>query len=399
MLAVSKCIKFNPELQRNILHFGYSINYKYEGMLAHLFDRFYIITKFMLPSMGDIQFSNLNFDHSCTYMHKKYASNTDSSKYLAELKTYCNKIKPFVSHYSNLIKSYNDSVYNILENEIKPLLPQLPGQKCGIVTTLVSGLIGLAYEETSSFLQRKCENALQKAVLAMNNEADIQCNKLLKLDNTMLMYRIYNADTLEKLINTVQEIHNVTSSHEKLFAGEYNPAIFRLLYTDALGIQQYAFNSLLFLRVVQDKYISLYRELISQLRSYLSAIRILTKGYLPTTLITPSKLQGILAEVKKSLQHTNPDYTLVLERLHLYYDMQLVTFSIDRNMNLVIQFPVFIQPYIQKPLVLYQLETVPVPILDTNTEAQSYTHLHVNKPYLALNSETYISLTHQELRS
>ena len=119
----------------------------------------------------------------------------------------------------------------------------------------------------------------------------------LKLDNTMLMYGIYNAGTLEELINTVQEIHNVTSSHERLFAGEHNPAIFRLLYMDALGIQQYAFNSLLFLRVVQDKYVSLYKELITQLKSYVSAIRILAKGYLPTTLIMPSKLQEILAEV------------------------------------------------------------------------------------------------------
>ena len=86
---------------------------------------------------------------------------------------------------------------------------------------------------------------------------------------------------------------------------------------DALGIQQYAFNSLLFLRVVQDKYISLYKELITQLRSYISAVRTLAKGYLPTTLITPSKLKEIFAEVKQSLQHTNPDYALVLERLHL----------------------------------------------------------------------------------
>ena len=77
----------------------------------------------MLPSMGDIKFSNLNFDHSCAYINKKYALNMDSSKYLAELKTYHNKIKPFVLHYSNLIKSYNDTIYNILENEIKPLLP------------------------------------------------------------------------------------------------------------------------------------------------------------------------------------------------------------------------------------------------------------------------------------
>ena len=80
----------------------------------------------------------------------------------------------------------------------------------------------------------------------MNNQTDIQCNKLIKLDNTMLMYGLYNTETLDKLINTVQEIHNVTSSHEKLFEGEHNPTMFRPLYMDALGIQQYAFNSLFF---------------------------------------------------------------------------------------------------------------------------------------------------------
>ena len=179
----------------------------------------------------------------------------------------------------------------------------------------------------------------------MSNQGNMQHNKLMKLDNTMLMYGIYNTETLEKLINTVQEIHNITSSHEKLFAGEHNPTVFRLLYMDALGIQQYAVNSLLFLRVIPDKYISLYRELITQLHSYVSAIRVPAKGYLPTTLLIPRELQGILAEVKKSLQYTNPDYTLVLDRLHLYYDMQLVTFGINKDMNLVMQFPVFIQPY------------------------------------------------------
>ena len=79
--------------------------------------------------------------------------------------------------------------------------------------------------------------------------------------------------------------------------------------------------------------------------------------------------------------------------------MQLVTFGINSNMTLVIQFPVFIQPYTQKPLILYQLETVPVPILYQNTKAKSYTHLKIKKPYIALNSETYISLRQQELRT
>ena len=61
----------------------------------------------------------------------------------------------------------------------------------------------------------------------------------------------------------------------------------------------------------------MYRELITQLCIYVSAIRILAKGYLPNALFVPMKLQGIFSEVKRSLHITNPDYTLVLERLHL----------------------------------------------------------------------------------
>ena len=209
----------------------------------------------------------------------------------------------------------------------------------------------------------------------MNNKANIQCNKLMKLDDTMLMYGIYNAEMLEKLIKTVHEIHNTTSSHEKLFAGKHNHSVLRILYAHSLGLQQYSTNSLLYLRIIQDKYISLYRELIAQLPTYVSAIGILAKWYLPNTLIKPEKVQEILTKVKSSLHITNPDYNLVLDRLHLYYDMQLVTFGIDKDMNLIIQFLVFIQPYTQEPLMLYQLETVPVPILGKNTKAQSYTHL------------------------
>ena len=48
---------------------------------------------------------------------------------------------------------------------------------------------------------------------------------------------------------------------------------------------------------------------------------------------------------------------------------------------------------------LYQLETVPAPILDKNDRAHSYMHLQVKKPYITLNSETYISLRQQELRT
>ena len=77
--------------------------------------------------------------------------------------------------------------------------------------------------------------------------------------------------------------------------------------------------------------------------------------------------------------------------------MKLVTFGIDRNRNLIIQFPIVMYPYTQQPLTLYQLETVPVPIVDKNTKADSYTQLQIEKPYLALNTEKYINIKQQEL--
>ena len=76
-----------------------------------------------------------------------------------------------------------------------------------------------------------------------------------------------------------------------------------------------------------------------------------------------------------------------------------MTFGIDKDRNLIIQFPIFVQPYTQQPLILYQLETVPVPIIDKNGKAQSYKFLQPWKPYITLNSETYIALRQQELRT
>ena len=123
-------------------------------MLAHSFDRFYVGTKFILPSIGDLDFS--------------------------------------IS-----------------------ILPQIPEkQKCGIITTKVSRLIGLANEGISRFLHSRRNKALHKAVKTMDSKTTIQCNKLIQLENSMLMYGIYNTMTLEQLINTVHCIHNTTSSNE-----------------------------------------------------------------------------------------------------------------------------------------------------------------------------------------
>ena len=149
-------------------------------MLTHSLDRFYVVTKFMLPSLGDLKFSDINYDDTCTYLHNGNAKDTETQRYILDLKTFCRKIEPFVTYYKRLIKSYNNTAHNILEKEINLLLSQMPRiQKCGIITTLVSSFIGLAYDGISSFLQNKRNKALHQAINAMDTKEDIQWNKLM----------------------------------------------------------------------------------------------------------------------------------------------------------------------------------------------------------------------------
>ena len=178
-------MKIKPELKKNILKFGYRINYKYEGMLAHSFDSFYVVTKFILPSIGELQFSKCNYDNTYMYLDNKNAHNTDTRKHMLDLAMFCKKIETCVNYYKRLIKSYNNMAHNILKNEINLILPQVPRkQKHGIITTLVSRFIRLAYGGISSFLHHKRNKALHKAIKAMDSKANIQHNKLMQLENS-----------------------------------------------------------------------------------------------------------------------------------------------------------------------------------------------------------------------
>ena len=212
----------------------------------------------------------------------------------------------------------------------------------------------------------------------------------------MIMYGVYNADTLKDLIDTVHRMQNFTTWNKRTFAGRLHD--WMELYLRDEGVRNYAINSILFLTTIREKYVRMYERFLEELKLYSRAIRILSKGYLPISLLPPSKLEKILSEVRIAIVKSNKDYDLELTRLYLYYDIKLVTFGIDNQRNLIVQFPVFVQPYTQKRLVMYQIETVPVPILDKNEQAHSYTELKIEKPYIALNEETYITLCSQELK-
>ena len=195
----------------------------------------------------------------------------------------------------------------------------------------------------------------------------------------------------------VHKMNNRSVWYKRLYAGHVNKWF--EMYSASQGANYYAIHLLLYLRTIQEKYIKMYERFVNQLKEYSHAIRILSKGYLPISLLPPSKLAKILQEVKQVLLKMNRNYGFVIKGMYKYYDMKLVTLSIDQNRNLIIQFPVFVQTYMQKPLTLYQIETIPVSILDMNDKADSYTWIRIDKPYIVLNPDTYMSIQMEELRT
>ena len=108
--------KFKPELKKNILKFGYGINYKYEGMLAHSINRFYFVPKFILLTVSEINFSKFNFKGDCEYLRKRgKGHNNRIEKHILDLINYCRKIKPYMYSYKQQIKSLNETAHHILE--------------------------------------------------------------------------------------------------------------------------------------------------------------------------------------------------------------------------------------------------------------------------------------------
>ena len=109
-------IDMMPELKKNVLNFGYGVNFKYEGMLVHSFDRFYVVTKFEIPKLEDLRFTTFSFDLTCKHLNT-------SNHYMQRYIKHCKRIAPYVEFYKKQIGYYNCTAHEILQNEIGLILP------------------------------------------------------------------------------------------------------------------------------------------------------------------------------------------------------------------------------------------------------------------------------------
>ena len=98
----TSAVSIMPELKCNVLRFGYEVNFRYEGMLSHSFDRFYVVMKIEIPKISDLNLTLFQFDYNCSHVVniKKVTRFKIPSTIKEMFDVYCKNI---IQNYQNII--------------------------------------------------------------------------------------------------------------------------------------------------------------------------------------------------------------------------------------------------------------------------------------------------------
>ena len=407
-----------PGVQHNRLFPEYGTNFRYIGEVKHGLDRVTVVTSIPIPKYSDIRKKPLEFN--CTVdLNRKGAKIYGSYQY--RVHEYCAKVMLYIQYMQNQEKSLVHSLRQLLIHDLYSALPELdpeygiqndrPGEPLplspedkkelnrekrgigAIFSSALPGLITLAVESLTSWIKGKQQNRINQAVDKMRKTESEVKNTLTQYQDDFLMYGKYSMESLRKVINTLNALHDRQTELEKLATTK--------LFTEAKqagDALNYAVDLQLFLELAQEEHVTKYKEVYKVGKELLDAIAILSQRRLPRSLFPDQRVKDILAQVDKMVKKSYSDYELAASHISHYSDMEWVTFSVDRVAHsLIVTFPVFIKDFKQLPLSLYEIETVPVPIPDKNRQADSYSQVRIHKDYIAAGMDYYIQIRMTEM--
>ena len=203
-----------PELFLNRLNISYGINYKYNGQLNHNIDRVWVFTKIKIPKYEEIRFPNISFDQECKILDPLKNGNTYT--HIESMKQLCRESAPLINLFQYkdnykqwLIKQLLDEDLKLalkgkrLKNRRSTLHSRIPksnesfaqnfsnlfGKEIDFIDEFLSttppsysfrakrgfaafipalaGLATIDVENIGSFLQKMCNTALSKDLIAI----------------------------------------------------------------------------------------------------------------------------------------------------------------------------------------------------------------------------------------
>ena len=163
-----------------------------------------------------------------------------------------------------------------------------------IFSSVLPGLITLAVESLTSWIKGKQQNRIHQAVdKVRKTESDVK-NTLTQYQEDFLMYGKYSVESLNKVIDTLNLLHDKQTELEKLVTTKMFTEVESI--GDALD---YSVELQLFLELAQEEHVTKYKEVYKAGKELLDAIAILSQRILPRSLFPDQRIEGILAQVDK----------------------------------------------------------------------------------------------------
>ena len=419
-------ITLKPGTAKNKLFPGYGTNFRYIGEVKNRLDRVTVVTSIPIPKYSDIEIRPIVFNNCTEDLWRHGARTRGYPQY--EMYDKCNRLLAQAKFYQSQQEDLQFLLRQLLNHDLYSVLPELnqtpsmykyepsynnrpanwpdphktkltaqtvndTAQVRGkrgfgsILAKAIPGLITLAIESVSSYIKGKQQQRINTAVEELRSDDNKIKNDLKQYRNELLMYGRYNLKSLRGIINTINALHKKQNHFE--WAVKQKDFNFRKSDMDAVN---YNFEVMMYMKNVREEHVVTYREAVKATRDLLDGIAIVTQGRLPRALISNNQLREILGKVDAMVKKNYPDYVLAAKHISHYRDMKMVTFSVDQQAHsLILTFPAFIKNS------LYEVETVPVPIIDKNVKADSYSQVRIEKSYIATGTDYYIQLRISEL--
>ena len=210
-----------PGTQHNRLFPEYGTNFRYIGEVKHGLDRVTIKKK--------------PLEFNCTIdLSRKEAKIYGSYQY--RVHEYCAKVKPYIKYMQSQQKALVHGLRQLLIHDLYAALPELhpeyevqkdkPNEPPSsspdnekelnrerrgigaIFSSVLPGLITLAVESLTSWIKGKQQNRIHQAVDKMRKTESNVKNTLTQYQEDFLMYGKYNVKSLNKVIDTLNLLHD-----------------------------------------------------------------------------------------------------------------------------------------------------------------------------------------------
>ena len=213
---------------------------------------------------------SIKYDSNCSFMQEAIfnTAGNEGKEIKHTLWFFCISLCPFTDLRKKKEKHYKDTIERLLEEDIPFALKANDSQALrhkraldGLVPAL-SGLVTIATESLSSYLQKKRSKAIAKGPKKLKGNENLQYSNLNELVNDFLLYGKYNAENTEKIVLTINSLQKRTFRLNGWFLGIKNEWPSYYLHA-GIEYSVFSYQLQLYLHACSERHIKLYEEFLN----------------------------------------------------------------------------------------------------------------------------------------